>query len=232
MSDNRAARPHQAGADHAHQEERGGAWERPNDPPAWSSLLQRPMAFDSPARMLLTQGELNLAINIKTAIAANPEIHPVSDFMCAQLALIEGDNTDGAIGRLYQLQCYREEYGILDTAADGRKCFAEYMKLFPRLHLSFTFHADSGAYVMIYDNAQFDSSHMRSEEQLHNWLGGNYYTCAALCPDFESIRTGAVVVAECQGYVRCSLAAGDFCEHVIVHCLEPLLMIFYLHAQG
>jgi hypothetical protein len=200
MADIGGARPHQAGAGHAHQEGRGGALERlVNDP---ATTASRPMAFDDADRMLLTQGERNLAINMKEAIAANPEVNPVSDFMCAQLALIDGDDTERAIERLHHLQCFREEYGILDTAEDGIKCFTEYMNLFPRLHLCFTFHSEGGNYVMIYDNSQFESSHVRSEEHLRSWLGGNYYTCAVFNPDFESIRTGSVLVAECRGYVH------------------------------
>jgi hypothetical protein len=160
---------------------------------------------------------------MKQAIAANPEVNDVSDFMCAQLALIDGDDTEGAIERIRQLQCFREEYGILDTAEDGRRCFGEYIQLFPKLHLSFTFHCEGGSYVMIFDNAEFDAGCLRTPEQFRSWLGGSYYTCATFCPDFESIRTGAVLVAECQGYVRHWTFA-----RVSVYCLEPVLTLVFL----
>jgi hypothetical protein len=105
--------------------------------------------FNRPNRMLLTDHERHLAINIKAAIAANPDVDSVSDFMCAQLALIEGDNIEGAIARAYHLQCFREEYGIRDTSEDGKKCFADYVELFPKLHLAFTFYFGEGNYVMV-----------------------------------------------------------------------------------
>lgn len=159
-------------------------------------------AVDDPLdRMILTEDERNLAIQIKEVIAATPEVDPVSDFMCAQLAIVEGDNTEGALERMHQLQCFREEYGIMDTAQDGRRCFAEYLKLFPEFHLCFAENQDSGKQsVMVYDNTKFDGKQLRTEENIRSWLGGTYYTAVAFCPDFEAIRTGAVLVCECEGY--------------------------------
>jgi hypothetical protein len=214
MADNRAARlqggqrddPHEDMEDETEENDSGQQEvdsTRAEDvgetggPSFWEKIV-----FDCPTRMILSDRERNVALSIKAAIAANPDVDPVSDFMCAQLALIEGDNLEGAMARAHHLQCLREEYGILDTAEDGRRCFAEYIKLFPRLHLSFTFHNEGGNYVMIHDNAQFDPNRLKSEEQIRSFLGGNYYSCTVFCPDFESIRTGGVFVAECQGYVR------------------------------
>ena len=164
-------------------------------------LLMDNMVFDNPSRMQLSDHERDLANNIKAAIAAHPDLDAVSDFMCAQLALVDGDDIEGALARVYHLQGFREEYGILDTAEDGRKCFGDYIRLFPRSHLCFTYFDQGGHYVLIFDNTQFDSSLVKSEGNLRCWLGGSYYTGAALCPDFEAIRNGAVLVAECQGYV-------------------------------
>jgi hypothetical protein len=158
------------------------------------------MVVDDRRRMLLSDHERNLAIHIKAAIAANPEIDSISDFMCAQLALIDGENLQAATERAYHLQCFREEYGIMDTVEDGRKCFADYMHLFPKYHLHFTYYHQEGRYVMIFDNTHFDSSLVKSEESLRCWLGGTYYTAVALCPDFEAIRKGVICVAECEGY--------------------------------
>jgi hypothetical protein len=163
-----------------------------------ASSLQ-PWEFNGPSRMLLTDHERHLAINIKEAIAANPEVDSVTDFMCAQLALIEGDNIEGAIARAYHLQCFREEYGIRDTAEDGKKCFADYVELFPGAHLALTYYFGEGNYVMVYDNANFDSSRLRSDESIHCWLGGTYYTCTAFSPDFEAIRKGVIIITECEG---------------------------------
>ena len=182
--------------------EGGGGLERPQNAVSSSSVeavFHRLSIFDSPDRMILTDAERTNAINIKEAIAANPELHHISDFMCAQLALVVGNDIDGAIERAYRLQWFREEYGVMDTAEDGSRCMAAYINLFPRMHLSFAYFSEGGNYVIVYDNAQFDSRQLKSEAQLRTWLGGAYYTCAAFCPDFESIRAGCVIVAECEG---------------------------------
>ncbi|CAB9503119.1 expressed unknown protein [Seminavis robusta] len=167
---------------------------------AQTNNVRPPLSLDSPGRMNLSEEERNLAINIKEAIAAAPDVDSVSDFMCVQLALIDGDNTDAAIERVHHLQCFREEYGILDSAQDGVKCFGDYMKLFPGFHLCFSYYHDSGSYVMIYDNTKFEVREVRSPERIHAWLGGSYYTCTIFCPDFEAIRNGTVLVVECEGY--------------------------------
>lgn len=149
-------------------------------------------------RMELTEDERNLAINLREAMKEVPELDTVTDFMCAQLALICNDDTDGAIERALHLQHFRQEYAILDTPEHGRKCFRAYLTLFPRFHLSFTRYDDS--YVMVFDNTEFNGSLVKTEEHVRTWLGGSYYTCNCFCPDFESIRNGAMIVLECQGY--------------------------------
>lgn len=148
--------------------------------------------------MELTEHERNLAINVREALKGVPELDPVSDFVCAQLALVCIDDTDDAIRRALHLQYFRQEYAVLDTPEHGLKCFRAYQKLFPRLHLSFTSHGNS--YVMIFDNTEFDSSQVKTEEHVRTWMGGSYYTCVCFCPDFEAIRNGAMIVLECQGY--------------------------------
>jgi hypothetical protein len=162
-------------------------------------LWRDSMVFDSPDRMMISDHERSQAINIKAAIATNPEVDPVSDFMCAQLALIEGDNLEGAMARVYQLQCFREEYRILDTAEDGRKCFDDVVNLFPKVHLCLTYFDHDASYVMVYDNTQFDASQLRSEENLRSWLGCMYYSSTLVCPDLESVRRGAIIIVECEG---------------------------------
>jgi hypothetical protein len=175
--------------------------ERSDDSAEYGEPVAREsIVSDSPSRMTLSDHERNLAINIKAAIKAYPEINAVSDFMCAQLALIEGANIEGAMARVHHLQCVREEYKIMDTAEDGTRCFADYINLFPRLHLYFSLSEDDGTYVVVYDNTHFDSSQVKSEGNLHSWLGGIYYTCTATSPDFESIRKGLILIAESEGY--------------------------------
>jgi hypothetical protein len=152
-----------------------------------------------PRRMQLTARERALAIGIKEAIASAAETDPVSDFMCAQLALIDGEDTETALQRVYHLQCLKEEYGLLDTAQDGRAILAEYVEMMPRTLLCITYCKDSGQYIMMYDNTRFDGSRMKSEKHVRIWMGAMYYTMQTLCPDFEAIRCGTTLVFENEG---------------------------------
>ena len=151
-------------------------------------------------RMRLTQEERDLALNIKEAVAAAKEVGTVSDFMCAQLALIDGDNTQSAVERAYHLQCFREEYGILDTPGHGRRCLQVLFDLMPGLHLCFADDLSMGQSILVFDNAKFDGKQINCEENVRAWLGATYYKCCILCPDFEAIRKGTVVAVECEGY--------------------------------
>jgi hypothetical protein len=152
-----------------------------------------------PRRMQLSARERALAIGIKEAIASTAEMDPVSDFMCAQLALIDGDDTEAALQRVYHLQCLKEEYGIFDTVQDGKAILVEYVEMMPKTLLCFTYCKDTGQYIMMYDNTKFDGSRMTSEKHVRIWMGAMYYTLQTLCPDFEAIRCGSTLVFENEG---------------------------------
>jgi hypothetical protein len=167
---------------------------------AAAPIVVRPIySHLDPRRMELSPQERDLAINIKQAIADAADLDPVSDFMCAQLALIDGDNMDKAIHRVHHLQCVKEEYGILDTVQDARKCFEANMDLFPRIHLCLAYLKESGEYIMVFDNAKFEYRLLNSEERIRNWMGGVYYNCHLLCSDFAAIRCGTTLVFENEG---------------------------------
>lgn len=162
------------------------------------ALGLRPPSTNS--SMAVSDTERNLAINIKEAIATATDVDPISDFMCVQLALVDGDNTEAAVERAYNLQCFREEYRILDTASDGVRRCAAYFDLMPGFHLSFAEEQSTGRSVAIFDNTKFSGKRIHSEESLRVWLGGTYYTLAVFAPHFQAIRAGTILVAECEGY--------------------------------
>jgi len=51
------------------------------------------------SRMVITSEERRNALAIKEAIASRSDIYSVSDFMCAQLAIMERTNTEAALDR-------------------------------------------------------------------------------------------------------------------------------------
>lgn len=165
-------------------------------------------------RMALSNREINLALLIKEAIAESEDVDPVSDFMCAQLALIDGDDVDSAVERAHHLQCFREEYGVLDTAVDGRRHFEAYVTLMPGYHLCFSDEMNMGRNVMIYDNTKFCTSGINSEEKIRLMMLGTYYCAVNACPDFEAIRAGVILICECQGY--------DWKKHIDLKILKRM----------
>ena len=183
----------------APQHERGGEEHDQEGENQNGGLVANPPVVHE--RMTLSDYDINLALNIKSAIAGTDHVDPVSDFMCAQLALFDGDDTEAAVERAYHSQCFREEYRVLDTFADGVKTFAAYMKLMPGFHLSFANDMTVGQNVMIFDNTKFQCSRIRNnEENMRIMMAGTYYNMVLFCPNFSAIQSGAIVVAECGGY--------------------------------
>jgi hypothetical protein len=164
--------------------------------------LDRPIhSHSDPRRMELSQQERESANTIKEAIANTADLVPISDFMCAQLAVIDGENTKAALRRVHHLQCLKEEYKIINTLQDGKRCFEEYIHLFPRLYLCFTYCKVTGQYILICDNTKFEGSKLNSEERVCTWVAGVYYFCQMFCSDFEAIRCGMSFVFENEGYI-------------------------------
>ena len=177
--------------------------------------------ISDPRRMLrLTRDEYRMAVRIKEAVRVSgtsqgypEEIHPVSDFLYAQMSLMEGISLEDALERLYKLQCFRQEYGVRDTAEEGTKALAAYMKLMPQFNLGFTFQSEIGQYVIIYDNKRFLIDNVKKgETQMQQWMRGVYYSASMISPDLEAVRRGTVLVVECEGY--------DWKANIDIHCLR------------
>ena len=158
------------------------------------------LASNDPRRMLITADERRIALAIQQAVTENPDMKSVSDFMCAQCAIVDGDNLEASMERLYGLQCFREEYQIDDTVEQGLEFFQKFTKLMPKYHLCLTYHNARGVYVLIYDNAGFYASKVDSDETMKLWLGSSYYHGAIVTPDLEAARRGVIMIAECGGY--------------------------------
>ena len=163
------------------------------------------LGHHDPGRMDISPLERRNALAIKEAAANDPDLDPISDFMCAQLALLEGDNIEAALERAHGLQMFRQEYDIQETLDDGVRCFTGLIDLFPRFHLCFTYSAEQGNYVFIYDMAQFDLRLLTNDKRIRYWLGGTYYCLTVISPDLEAVRRGAILMNECQGCVYASI---------------------------
>jgi len=169
-------------------------------------------AVASADRMHLTKEERLWAIDIKDVIEAEAELDNLSDFMYAQLALIERDNVEAALERAFTMQAFREEYKITDTFQDGRLFLKNLVDLFPGVYMSLSYNQRDGNYVMAIDLAKFDMQGIATPEGVATWLGGGYYFFHCCCPDFESIRRGWCALFETEGYVcSCSMS----CRHIV-----------------
>ncbi|CAB9501400.1 expressed unknown protein [Seminavis robusta] len=159
-----------------------------------------PFRMDDPARMQLTNQERQWALSIKAAIEADNQIDPISDFMCVHLAIFFQGGIEAAVERALRLQTFRQEYDILDTLTDSRRALPKHIKLFPKHYLAYNFNKEDGNYYLVADVTQFSMDKMTRTEMFTAFNAGEYYLFHAMSADFELIRKGAILLAECEGY--------------------------------
>ncbi|CAB9502755.1 expressed unknown protein [Seminavis robusta] len=171
-----------------------------------------PFRVDDPSRMKLTSQEHQWALNIKTAIQAHSEIDPITDFMCAHLAIHFQADVESAVESALRLQGYRQDNDLLDTLSDSRRALTKYVNLFPRLFLSYFFNPHDGNYNFVYDITQFSGKKMTRTEMYTTSNAGAFYLCHAMSADFELIRRGVIVICECDGY--------DWTRHMDIRMIQ------------
>ena len=157
--------------------------------------------LDDPRRMDVTAQERGWALAIRQAIKEDPELEPISDFWCVQLAILEHGNIEGALDRARHIQAFREEYRILDTAESGICSLVEFVTLLPGFHLTLSYCAELGTYVAVYDTTKFFTAKLaKKPENIPIWLSAYYYHATALNPDLEACRKGSSILMECEGF--------------------------------
>lgn len=154
-----------------------------------------------PRRMLLTSQERRWALAIREAIHQNPKIDPVSDFVCAQLALTCADNVEDALWRASGLQTFRQEYSVLDSLAEGCRLVKDLVGLFPELYLSLSYAPSEHRYTLAYDLSKHSSQTIKdSHHNFITWIKSGYYMAVMMNPDLAACRNGVNQIVECEGY--------------------------------
>lgn len=152
-------------------------------------------------RMDLTRQELQWALNLKAAIDADPEVDSISDFLCAQIALMVQDDVEEGVHRAHHLQIFRQEYSITDTFEQACQMIPAIIELLPGVALSLSYNRSDGNYVFVYDMGAFDfKKTLKTPENSQILLAGIFYICHALSPDLEAVRRGVIILTECSGF--------------------------------
>ncbi|CAB9528729.1 expressed unknown protein [Seminavis robusta] len=165
----------------------------------------RPLGPYDPGRMRLSEEERTWALEIKQAIEANPELDNLNDFCCAQLALTEepGD-LESTLQRAHHLQEIRQEYNVVDSFECSKRTVHQAFDRFPGHFLSFSFSHQEGNYVIVLDFSKQPTTKCLKAlaEGKELKLREVYYLLQAVTPDFEAMRRGHIVMAECVSVDR------------------------------
>ena len=127
------------------------------------------------SRMQLTPQERAWAMQVKQAIQDHPETNHLSDFMYAQIALVEWESRslENAIELALNLQVYCQEHDVLDTFRQGRDAIDFCIRSNPGYVLHFFLAEDR--YRIIFDMKRFDISVLSNPKDLKKTMIGGYY---------------------------------------------------------
>ena len=162
-----------------------------------SSTARTGFGSDDAARMEISGEVLQLALRFRDALQSRPELEPISDFWYAQYALTIGDDIEAFLDRAHQLQCYRQEYGIVDTPEFGLQCLKEFFELCPGYVMAYSY-IPEGNYVLAVDQAKFDIQLLRQAPL--TYFRAAYFLTHLYFVDLKSIQQGGILFFECEGY--------------------------------
>lgn len=154
--------------------------------------------------MDLTDEEEELAGDIKVAVALDPDIAPLSDFLYAQFAIFALAQEDPPtlaelVDRVQAFNAVKEECGVLDTYQDAMAFLTHFVRdLVPGYMLNCQLGGTSNSVII--DAGRFDLTLLGDDNFLNAWRGGIYYMSHACTKDFATIRHGVHFFQECEGF--------------------------------
>jgi hypothetical protein len=143
-----------------------------------------------PVRMQLLDHERQWVLAVKAALQSDPELDQLSDFMYAQIAIVESGDIEKAIERAHKLQHYRQEYDIRENYAEGKRAIEAFTRKFPSFLLHFQYMQILGVLSIMLDFCNFDTAVFSSVEGEKVFFAAVYYMNHAFNIDFEAVRTG------------------------------------------
>jgi hypothetical protein len=178
---------------------------------------------------LMTEDEVQLAHRIRHAAATTTAglSSSSSDFEIAQLAVTclangEAEDMDAILTRLFQLQCFRQEYRIQDTIEDATEIWRIFMtEQQPQHILEIDIVKPSLNFIFMFDNRAFNPKAVDLPKDWRTFLGAYYYMAQCMCKDLRSIREGIVVVIECEG-----MGVDNWDPHVLERWTNELISFY------
>lgn len=150
--------------------------------------------------MKLLRKEYERAIQIKQMVAEDEILLSLPDFDYVQYAICTNDEPLEKIkARMFTMQCFREQYGITNTALQGVELFHAQALRHPGIILDIEYPHGEPNFLNISDMAAFFPSKIKT---YHDWravLGSIYYSWECQLPDFECMRIGFSSICECMG---------------------------------
>lgn len=158
-----------------------------------------PHQFSIDPAMMLSQGEKNRALQIKTAVEEDNQLQNLTDFDYVQYALAcRGESLEQIRERVYLQQAFKQEYNLTDDADQGIQIYQQFLVQQPYFMLVIEYLPSTLNYISICDLAELFPSRIQTQEQYRVVLGGFFYKYQCMNTDFQAIRTGISSLVECK----------------------------------
>jgi len=183
------------------------------------------LRYGDASGMILTDEERSWASEIKAALRERSadleiEVDRISDMNIAQIAIVkyrlqpnnnnnndendDDENDDDkrmaeVVDIAYKLQCFRDQYRILDTVEDGVASVAAFMDQQEGFLLDVSYLPSLGAFNWSCDYACVNPGALKMPADWRTFQAGCYYQMLAASMDFRSIRKGLMTLSECDG---------------------------------
>jgi CRAL/TRIO domain len=149
--------------------------------------------------MFLSHAEHALAVAIRRAVEADDRLINLTDMEYGQYALTCADESMECIcERVYTMQAFRREYGILDTVDDGTHLFHEFTLQHPGVILTVDYLHSTQNYIVVRDLAAWYPKRAKTLTEVRIMMGGEYYLFQCRNAHFMAIRNGMTSMNECR----------------------------------
>lgn len=166
----------------------------------------RPLYLHAESRMELMPQEKEWAMEIKAAVAKDPELEPLTDFMYAQIAIVTLENNPpepiaSVVDRVARYQAGLQAHDIRDTYESACSALEEtFCNLIPGHFIGFDYYQAEGSYVLATDMTKFCRTVEACPRKQDTHRAAATFLLHAQQPDFEAMRRGVMTLVECAGY--------------------------------
>ncbi|CAB9515236.1 expressed unknown protein [Seminavis robusta] len=184
----------------------------------------------------LSYDEIEWAHAIKQAVEEDEDLQELTDFEYAHYAIFTHGDTDNAVDRIRNMQEFRAEYKISNTAEEGIDLLQEMMtKQQPWLVLDMDYSTEREHFTLVLDYSRLQPSKVKTPEDWRIMVGGQYYLHQIIHATIPSIQKGMVRICDVEGFEWKNFSVDFICtcyHHLFKHYPIKHQELTWMHSSS